>query len=355
MMRFTFLFFLIFILNNCIAQVDSTKLFNVSAYIESYYSYDFFNPFNNEKPDFNYNYKKHNQLNVNLAFIKASYQNKRLRSNMALMTGNYAMYNLSAEPNWAKPLLEANVGFKPFRKQSFWMDAGVMPSHIGFESAIGSDCWNLTRSILAENSPYYETGIKFSYTNKKENIYLGLHVLNGWQRIAIPNWNQKPSFGMQVNYKPSEKLNFNYSNFIGHIRIDGTEAFRTLHNLYAIYDASSKLSFIFGFDIGTQKEVFTNTAVWYTPVIISKINLNNKSKIAGRLEFYSDKDQAIISTTTPNGYQTIGTSVNYDYQISSKVLWRAELKRYNSKEPIFKYTQNSNQQTTATVALIVKL
>jgi hypothetical protein len=50
-----------------------------------------------------------------------------------------------------KPLLEANIGYKPFAATNFWIDAGVMPSHIGFESAIGSDCWNLTRSILAEN------------------------------------------------------------------------------------------------------------------------------------------------------------------------------------------------------------
>jgi hypothetical protein len=88
-MRFIFLFFLIFIFDNCIAQLDSTKSFNVSTYIETYYSYDFSNPFNNEKPDFNYNYKKHNQLNVNLAFVKMAYQSSRLRSNMALMIGNY--------------------------------------------------------------------------------------------------------------------------------------------------------------------------------------------------------------------------------------------------------------------------
>mgnify|MGYP000288595571 FL=1 len=355
-MRFTFLFFLIFIFNNCIAQEDSTKSFNVSAYIETYYSYDFSKPFNNEKPDFNYNYKKHNQLNVNLAFVKANYQSKRLRSSLALMTGNYAMYNLSSEPIWAKPLLEANVGYKPFEKHDFWIDAGVMPSHIGFESAVGSDCWNLSRSILAENSPYYESGIKFNYTNKKQNLYVAFHLLNGWQKIAISKGEENPSVGVQVNYKPTSSLTLNYSNFVGNVKLDSiNRALRIFHNLYAIYDASSKLSFIFGFDIGTQKIAFTKSTVCYTPVIISKFNLTDKSKIAGRLELYSDKQQTIIRTSTPNGYQTIGTSINYDYQISSKFLWRAELKRYNSKDPIFKYTQNSNQQTTATMVLIVKL
>jgi len=337
------------------SQNDSTSKIQLSGYVETYYSYDFSKPLNNEKPDFNYNYKKHNQLNINLAYIKASYQNKRLRSNLAFMTGNYAMYNLSAEPNWAKPLLEANIGYKPFEKYNFWMDAGVMPSHIGFESAIGSDCWNLTRSILAENSPYYESGLKFNYTNQKQNLYIAFHVLNGWQKIELTNSNQKPSVGVQVNYKPNTSLTLNYSNFIGNINLGSINALRIFHNLYAIYDASSTLSFILGFDMGTQKIVNTKTAIWYTPVIISKINLSEKSKIAGRLEFYSDKQQAIINSSTKNGYQTFGASVNYDYQIKPKVLWRAELKQYRSKDPIFKYMQTSNMQSTATMALIVKL
>lgn len=354
-MRCTLITLFLLISFSCFSQNDSVNKMRISGYLETYYSYDFSNPDNFEKPDFSYNYKKHNQLNVNLAFIKANYQSKRLRSNLALMTGNYTMNNLSAEPNWAKPLLEANIGYKPFEKHEFWIDAGVMPSHIGFESAVGSDCWNLTRSILAENSPYYESGIKFNYTNEKQDLYIAFHVLNGWQKIAISKGDEKPSAGIQVNYKPISSLTLNYSNFIGNIYLDSSSALRTFHNLYAIYEASSKLSFIFGFDIGTQKRLGTKTAVWYTPAIISKINLTEKSKIATRLEFYSDQQQAIITTSTPNGYQTFGASVNYDYQISPKVVWRAELKKYHSKDPIFRYAQNSNELTSATMALIVKL
>ena len=354
-MRFTFLFLLFFITAHVFAQSDSSKSFKISGYFETYYSYDFLRPSNNEKPDYNYNYKKHNQLNVNLAFVKASYQTKRLRSNLALMTGNYAMYNLSAEPNWAKPIFEANVGVKLIGDKDVWIDAGVMPSHIGFESAIGSDCWNLTRSILAENSPYFESAIKLNYTNKKQDVYVALHILNGWQKIAITDGNHKPSVGIQVNYKPSSSLTLNYSNFLGNIITGSTNAFRTFHNVYAIYDASPKQAFIFGFDIGTQKVNNTKTAVWYTPVIISKINLGTKSKIAARLEYYSDKQQIIIPTATPRGYQTFGASINYDYQISPKILWRSELKKYDSKDPIFKYAQSGNQQTSATVSFIFKI
>ncbi len=106
-MRCTLITLFLLISFSCFSQNDSVNKMRISGYLETYYSYDFSNPDNFEKPDFSYNYKKHNQLNVNLAFIKANYQSKRLRSNLALMTGNYTMNNLSAEPNWAKPLLEA--------------------------------------------------------------------------------------------------------------------------------------------------------------------------------------------------------------------------------------------------------
>ena len=353
-MRFTLLLLVLFASIHSHAQNDSTKSIKVSAFVDMYYSYDFSKPNNFEKPDFNYNYKKHNQLNVNMAFVKLGYQSNRMRSNLALMTGNYAMYNLSAEPNWAKPLLEANMGYKPFKQYNMWIDAGVMPSHIGFESAIGSDCWNLTRSILAENSPYYETGIKLNYTNKKEDLYFAFHVLNGWQKIAVTNKDQTPSVGLQLTYKPSNTLTLNYSNFIGRINLDTMNPLRVFHNLYAIYEASPKTAFIFGFDIGSQQNALNKTAVWYTPVLIGKLNLNSHSKLAARFEYYSDKQQIIIPTSTPNGYRTFGVSVNYDRQITSNVLWRAELKQYQSKDPIYRYDQAISAQTTATTSFIVK-
>ncbi len=353
-MRYTCFLFVLLLSIESFAQEDSTKSIKVNTYIDMYYSYDFSNPINFEKPDYNYNYKKHNQLNVNLAFVKLGYQASRVRSNLALMTGNYAMYNLSAEPNWAKPILEANIGYKIAKQQNIWVDAGVMPSHIGFESAIGADCWNLSRSLLAENSPYYETGIKFSYANKRENLYMAFHVLNGWQKIVVPNWDGKPSAGIQLTYKPSDYLTLNYSNFIGRIQSDTLDALRVFHNLYAIYEASPKTALIFGFDIGTQKNTQSKVAVWYTPVLIAKLNLNNKSKIAGRIEYYMDKNQVIIPTTTPNGFQTFGVSVNYDRQILPYVLLRTELKQYKSMDRIYRYEQTSASQTTATMALIVK-
>ena len=89
-----------------------------------------------------------------------AYNTDQVRANLAVMTGTYANANLAAEPGVLRGIFEANAGAKISKKKNVWVDAGIFASHIGFESAIGKDCWNLTRGILADNSPYYELLLK---------------------------------------------------------------------------------------------------------------------------------------------------------------------------------------------------
>jgi hypothetical protein len=330
-----------------LAQNDAIKPFTFKGYGELYYSYDFSNPQNHEKQNFIYSHKRHNEINLNLALAKASYNKNNVRANVALMLGNYAQYNLSAEPTWAQFVNEANVGFKISQKHNIWLDAGIMPSHIGFESAISADCWTLTRSILAENSPYYETGVKLSYTNKSEKFNASFLVLNGWQKIKKPNYIQNPSFGVQLNYKPTSKLLLNYSNFIGTDKADSIHSWRLFHNLYAIYEPSKKFGIIAGFDIGTDKYTATDYDVWYAPVCILRYKPKEKYSIAVRGEYYNDKKQILIATSTPNGFQTWGVSSNFDIQIKDNVLWRIECKDYFSKDKIFSDDKNNFAITTS--------
>jgi hypothetical protein len=330
-----------------LAQNDTIKPFTFQGYGELYYSYDFSNPQNHEKPNFIYSHKRHNEINLNLALAKASYNKNNVRANVALMLGNYAQYNLSAEPTWAQFIYEANVGFKISQKHNIWLDAGIMPSHIGFESAINADCWTLTRSILAENSPYYETGVKLSYTNKSEKFNASFLVLNGWQKIKKPDYIQNPSFGVQLNYKPTSKLILNYSNFIGTDKADSIHSWRLFHNLYTIYEPSKKVGIIAGFDIGTDKYNSKDYDVWYSPVCVFKYKPKEKYNIAVRGEYYNDKRQILIATNTPSGFQTWGVSSNFDIQIKDNLVWRIEAKEYFSKDKIFSDDKNNFAITTS--------
>ncbi|CAN5131853.1 porin [soil metagenome] len=327
-------------LSNLNAQ-DTTKTkinpFAFSGYVETYYSYDLGNPANHERPSFFYSFNRHNEANLNMGFLKANYTTDKVGGNFALMAGTYPQYNLAGEQGLLKNIFEANAGFKISKKHNMWIDAGVMPSHIGFESAIGKDCWNVTRSILADNSPYYESGVKLSYTSQSEKLYLAVMYLNGWQKIQRIPSNQTPAFGTHLTYKPNEKITLNWSTFLGNEMPDSLMAWRYFNNFYGQFQITEKFGVIAGFDVGMQQMKKDTSAynTWYSPVVIVQFKPANKIRIAARGEYYSDEKGVIIATGSTNGFQTIGYSLNLDYVISDNILWRIEGRGLSSKDKIF--------------------
>lgn len=337
-MKKLFIILTMFITVNGFAQTESTQSpITFSGYIETYYSFDFGKPSNHIRPSFVYSHNRHNEVNLNLGFIKAAYQKENARANLSLMSGTYTNANLSAEPGVLKNVFEANAGIKISKKKSIWVDAGIFASHIGFESAIGKDCWNLSRSILAENSPYFETGAKISYTSDNGKWFVSGLILNGWQRIQRVDGNNTLAFGHQLTFKPNSKITLNSSSFIGNYKPDSIKQMRYFHNFYGIFQLTSQLALTTGFDIGAEQKAKGSRQynTWFSPVVILKISRNAKNSIAMRAEYYCDANGVIISSGTPNGFKTWGYSINYDYLILDNVMWRIEGRGFSGKDKTF--------------------
>ena len=347
----------IFISTASLAQ-DSLKTPNpltISGYIESFYTYDFNKPADNNRPGFFYSYNRHNEFNLNLGYIKGSYNTEKVRANLALAAGTYINANYAAEPGVLKNVFEANAGFK-IGKKNLWLDAGIFSSHIGFESAVGKDNWALTRSIVADNSPYYEAGAKLTFTTDNNKwVFSGL-ALNGWQRIKRVDGNSRMNYGTQITYKPTGKIILNYSTFIGTDKPDSARQMRYYHNLYGIFQLSDVFGITAGFDIGTEEKTSTNSDMntWYTPVLIAKLNVSPKVSLVARGEYYNDEKGVIISTGTINGFKTTGVSLNLDYAPSPNMLFRIEGRSLNSRDNIFakgNAIKNTNSFITTAFAL----
>jgi hypothetical protein len=325
----------------------------LSGYLESYYLHDFNHPTDNVRPGFTYSHNAVAKPSINLGFIKASFDNEQLRANLALGSGTYMRANYSAEPKGLQKIVEANIGFK--LNDHLWLDAGVMPSHIGFESAIGIDNWTVTRSMLADNSPYFETGVKLSYTSEDGRWYVSGLILNGWQRIQRPDGNTTPAIGHQLTYKPNEKLTLNSSSFIGNDQSDQGRRMRYFHNLYGQYQINEQWGIIAGFDVGAEQAERNSQRykVWFTPILITQYKYSDKLSVAARAEYYQDKDQVIITTDTPNGFSTWSYSANLDYKLSNHFAIRAEIRKFYSKDNVFQERSGfSDQSVTAKTTVI---
>jgi hypothetical protein len=314
---------------------DTTAHLTWSGYVEPYFSYDFNNPkADGNRPPFFYAYNRHNEVNIHLGFVKANYSAQRVRANAALATGTYMNANYATEPGVLRNILEMNAGLRLSKKHDLWVDAGVFGSHIGFESAIGKDCRTLTRGILAENSPYYEAGAKLTYNSPSGKWMLSGLVLNGWQRIQRVPGNSLPSFGTQIQYKPSSKVTLNSSTFAGSDKPDMLRQMRYFHNFYGIFQLNPKWEATLGFDIGWEQTARNSSDynTWYTPIGILRYAATDRCAIAARAEYYRDQHGVIIATGTPNGFGVLGLSLNFDYAVLPNALWRIEGRFLNSAD-----------------------
>jgi hypothetical protein len=334
------------------AYAQDPQKIKLSGYLETYYGYDFNKPIDNNRPGFIYSHNRHNEVNLNLGFIKGNFDDGKLRANLAVMAGTYANANLAAEPGVLKNIFEANAGVKLSKTTNLWLDAGIFSSHIGFESAISKDCWVLTRNISSENTPYYESGAKISYGTDNGKLTATVLYLNGWQRINRENGNSQPAGGLQLTWKPAVNVTLNYSNYLGTEGVDSVRVKRFYHNIYGIVQITDKFGITLGFDYGTQQKAKgrNNKNEVLSPVAIAQYKFNSQFAMAGRVEYYEDKNGIFIATGTPEGFKTTGYSLNFDYLPLSNAVIRLEGKVYQSKDDIYSRTGNMVDNNASIVA-----
>ncbi len=334
-------------MNLFVSAQDASKI-EFSGYLEAYYSYDFNRPDDHLRPDFLFNFNRHNEFSLNLAVLKADYQSENIRGTFALMTGTYAQYNLAGEPTWAQFVNEASVGVKLHDK--VWIDVGIMPSHIGFESWYGMDCWHLSRSLMAENSPYLLTGARLTY-ERNEKLTYTFWATNGWQNVQREKYVQGVGLGFGANYRPVEGLELNYANYFGNEARQPATNYRFFNNFYAQYEWDS-WGVTFGSDFGIQETYIAGVVSWFGVTASLKKEIIENLTLAGRAEYYADPKAVILNS----GLKVSGLSANLDYQVASNALLRFEARQFFSPEPVFSLPRArfSGGNTAITTSLAIR-
>ncbi|HMY35006.1 MAG TPA: porin [bacterium] len=320
-----------------------------SGFVDAYYGYDFSKPVSGDRPGFLYNHTRHNEFNVNLALLRVQAKYDEAYARVGIMAGTYAQSNLSAEPATYQHLYEAYTGIQINAKTS--LEVGLFGSHIGWESAVSKDNWTLSRSLAAENSPYYLSGVKATYSLSEKWTFAAV-VCNGWQRIYRSSKNVTPAMGTQIVYKPSDRLTINYSTFVGNDKADSTRQWRYFDNAYAIWQVNPKLGITTGVDFGAEQKSKGSSKynTWLTWAIITRYMLNDMWSVAVRAEQFLDKNQVIVSTGTVHGFQTLGLSANLDYALTKQSVLRIEGRQLQSRDAIFS-GETSNLSVLSSLAI----
>lgn len=330
------------------------------GFVDSYYAYDFETPSNHER-EFTTQPVRHDEFNLNLAYVDAVIKRERTRGRFALQYGNSVTKNTLGEPRLGttsgpddmKHIQEAYLGKKVGEKT--WIDVGIFLGNIGAESWISKDNWTYSRAMNLDYVPYYSSGVRLEHQlNSRESIQLQL--LNGWQNMSENN-NSK-AFGGQYKNLLSDSLTFTYNNFFGDEQVvpnprtmKYNSRFRGYHNFILQFLASDKWNFLSALDIGHQAQQNNNGVdIWGATTFTVRRILNSTDAIAVRGEYYNDRHQANIYTGTRNGFEVISISSNFDKKLDDNSLWRTEIRGFHSRDRIYPKKVASKSNVDAFIA-----
>ncbi len=323
--------------------------FHWQVFVDTYYAWDFQRP-RDQNRLYTTQPLRHNELGLNLGLLHAAYENANLRGQLGFQTGTYVESNLAAEPALFQGLYAASAGVK--LHDALWLDVGVFPSHIGFEAIVSADNWTYSRSLIADYSPYYESGLKLSANHGEWQG--ALLVLNGWQNIRDNNHDK--AIGTQLQWKPIEQIQLNWSSFAGNeAPLEKATQWRVFNNFFAVYRPFDTWEIMAGLDYGLQQKLpAEGWSQWLGTVLQSRWHLSPEWRLAGRIESFSDPDQVLINTNTPQGFQVGGASLNVDYAFHPLALWRIEGRVFLSRDAIYPGAEK-DQFSAVNVSLVSSL
>ena len=325
---------------------DSAPKLTIGAFVDGYFAWDFGRP-----PLFDRSFfggttfttqpARHNEFNINLAFVEMRLEAPHYRGRIALQTGTSVQSNYSGEPtngsvsgaSLSRMVQEAVAGLR--LSDALWLDAGIFYSHLGMESWASRDNLAYTRSLVADYSPYYQSGVKMTWT-PHPTLTAQVNVVNGWQNISENNSGK--GAGVRVDYSVRPLTTITYYNLYS--REDGSRL-RTFNGIGARH-TTGVLTLLGEVDYGTQQRapLEGGRSTWSGWTGVAKVQATPHIGIVVRAEGYDDAEQVIVKTggvgdIANPALHVIGGSVGVDVTPYPRIALRTEFRGWRNRDAIF--------------------
>src|SRR5262245_4881301 len=249
------------------APATAARRIDISGFVDVYYGYNFNRPADHANwfPRVGTSAKRDNEFAINLAEIDFVMAPQPVGFHLAAGDGNprevvhaAEVSGVATDPDAWRHLVRASLQYETGLGRGLVVEAGVYPSHIGFEPLQTKDNWNYTRSWLGELSPYYQTGVKIAYP-LGERWSAQVHLLNGWQRIADNN--RGKTLGWQFAYA-GERATLSLNGLVGPELPDDDSDLRGLLDTVLVIRATPAWSFAASLDVAGEEQPQGGRAGW---------------------------------------------------------------------------------------------
>jgi len=317
------------------AVVRADDAVKIHGFIDAYYAWNGNDPASHESfvAGTGSTAKRANEFNLNLAEVEVTRDAQPVGFHLSLIAGSGADVIHASEPQGYRFIYQASILYKP--SDHLTLEAGIYPSHIGFEGFFSKDNWSYTRGWLAEFSPYYQTGIRANYAFTTH--WSGeIHVLNGWQNIADNN--DARAIGGKIAYA-NGRLTASLNTFDGPELAGDDNHWRHFGDLIATFNATPSLSVGGSLDRGRQE-----AANWFGIAAYGRYAFDKRRAVAVRVERFSDPENGITGTPQKLAEATL----TYEYRPVPNLILKVEGRRDHSTAPVF----NSGSARDETIVVI---
>ena len=283
--------------------------------------------------------RRANELNLNAAALDLALEPRPVGFHLTLAFGSGPDVVHAGEP--AGPGLGSGIWRSVYQASVSWMapigsglllEAGIYPSHIGFESFFSKDNWNYTRGWLGEFSPYYQAGVKASYAFDA-HWSAQLHFLNGWQRIGDDN--RAKAVGTQVAWT-SDAATVAFNTFAGPELPGDDSHWRLFGDVTAQVKATRWLALGATADLGWQ-DLRQGAALWHGAGLYARAILSAIAAVAVRAEYYDDRDGFFSGAA-----QVLrGGTATLELRPAPQLIFKLEVRHDLAGAPVFTAERNA--------------
>ena len=325
---------------------------SLDGLFDLYYGSDFSSSHNSVK-QFATQAIRNEQLNVNLVYLGSTVELERIKLRLAAQGGNSVDINYSSESNpQVRYLQEAYLGYSIL--DNLEIVGGIYLSHIGQESFISVSNINYQRSLIADYSPYYESGAKFIY-KPDEDLEFQFHLLNGWQNITNNSYEDGDlGYGTYLKYQIDPSLYLMHATYVGNINYSSNnyDGLRIFNDLGFGYKINELTELVGSYDFGFQEvgEAIDNDYSFWNGFSVSLGHkLTEKLRLGTRVEGFFDSDNLIVSTKNSAPFKVWGGSLNVDYYLLNDLWLRGEVRYLKSADSVFDLGGDARQQNISNV------
>ncbi len=328
----------------------------ISGMVDGYFAFDPINPIKTRRP-YAAASARLNQFAINLAYLGIGYRSERVRAQLTTGFGTYMQDNYAHENVLNRFLLETYGGFKLSKKKDMWLDIGIFTSPYTYETPVSKDQLLYSRSLAAENAPYYVSGLRLTLPLSPK-FTLTLYGLNGWQTINFNSASGRSiAFASQLQYKVNPRTSIYWNTFAGDAGSSQQPwlAARYFNDFFVTYQGA-KWDISGTAYVGLQG-VYNSAKpdyAWYSVNASARYKFNTKFSLSARAEYFSDPNGIL---TAPSQLQTrsfnvYSGSLGFNYAPIKNVLIRIEGRGYGGQNGVF---MRGNQQVNYSAILFTSL